>query len=299
MKFGVCLPHYGRPLDMEALAGAARSVEALGYDSIWVTDHIIVPQGLDIVYREHMLDALAFLNYLAAITRRVQIGTSVLILPYRPPVIVAKQVATADVLSGGRVVFGAGAGWMEGEFKALGIPFRERGARTNEALQAILACWGNEVPTVTGRYYPLEGMVASPQPIQRPHPPIWIGGLSPGAKERAVRFGQAWHPTGTAPDVLAVEWGQVRETAERRGRQEPLALTMRCGLRWGERPGQPPRFALAGSASEVSGQVEALARIGVSHLALDLSHLDYPRLLASLEDFAARVMPQFQDKRPS
>ncbi|MBI3953418.1 MAG: LLM class F420-dependent oxidoreductase [Chloroflexi bacterium] len=299
MKFGVCLPHYGRPLDMEALARAARSAEALGYDSLWVTDHVIVPRELDIVYRDHMLDALAFLSFLAGVTRRVQIGTSVIILPYRHPAVVAKQVATADVLSGGRVIFGAGAGWMEGEFQALGVPFRERGARTNEALQAIIACWENQQPTVKGKHYSFQGLVASPQPAQKPHPPIWIGGLSQRAKERAVRFGQAWHPTGTAPDVLAKEWAQVQEIAQRQGRREPLALTMRCGLRWGEQPASLPRFALAGSASEVAGQIETLARIGVSHLALDVSGMDYPRLEAALADFAAQVRPQFLDKRSS
>jgi probable F420-dependent oxidoreductase len=293
MKFGVCIPHYQRPLDIEALTRVARRAEALGYDSLWVTDHIIVPKESDTPYRDNMLDALAFLNYLAGITSRVQIGTSVIILPYRHPATVAKQLATADVLSGGRVIFGAGTGWMEGEFAALGVPFRERGARANEALQAIIACWTSSQPTMKGKYFAFEGVVASPPPVQKPYPPIWVGGLSQRAKERAVRFGQAWHPTGTAPEVLEKEWAQVQEIVKRQGRREPLALTMRCGIRMGERPANLPRFALTGSAGEVAGQIERLARIGVSHLALDVSALDYPRLEAVLEEFAAKVKPQF------
>ena len=131
MQIGLCLPHFGRHIDTGRLLEVARRADTLGFDSLWVTDHVIVPKDVYIAYREEMLDPLAVLPWLAGVTERIALGTSVIILPYRSPLPVAKLLASVDVLSGGRLIFGAGVGWMEGEFAALGVPFNERGSRTD------------------------------------------------------------------------------------------------------------------------------------------------------------------------
>ena len=138
MKFGVCIPHYGRAIDIDGLTKMAVTAEEVGFDSVFVTDHIIVPHVIpdrqDIVYRHDMLEPISLLTHLGAVTSNVNIGTSVIILPYRNPIILAKAIATADVLSKGRVIFGAAVGWMEGEFQALNSPYADRGLVSNEYL---------------------------------------------------------------------------------------------------------------------------------------------------------------------
>ena len=134
MKLGVCLPHYGRPIEVGRMLEVVRRAEDVGLDSVWVTDHVIVPEQANVIYREDMLDPLAVLPWLAGVTRRLALGTSVVILPYRSPIPVAKLLASVDVLSGGRLIVGAAIGWLEGEFDALGVPFKERASRSDEAL---------------------------------------------------------------------------------------------------------------------------------------------------------------------
>src|SRR6185295_11593739 len=141
MKLGICLPHYGRPIEPSRLVQLATRAEEMGLDSIWVTDHVIVPRDISLIYRSDMLDPLAVLPWLAGVTERIALGTSVIVLPYRSPLPVAKLLASVDVLSGGRLIFGAGVGWMEGEFAALGVPFNERGSRTDEALELFQKVW--------------------------------------------------------------------------------------------------------------------------------------------------------------
>jgi len=139
MKIGICLPHYGRPIEVARILEVVRRAEECGLDSIWVTDHVIVPRDVHIIYKDHMLDPLAILPWLAGVTQRISLGTSVIIAPYRSPIPVAKLLASVDVLSGGRLIFGVAVGWMEGEFAALGVPIKERASRTDEMIQLVRA----------------------------------------------------------------------------------------------------------------------------------------------------------------
>jgi probable F420-dependent oxidoreductase len=189
VKLGICVPHYGRPIEVERMLAVVRRVEEVGLDSVWVTDHVIVPHDVDIIYREDMLDPLAMLPWLAGVTERVFLGTSVVILPYRSPIPLAKLLASVDVLSGGRLIVGAAIGWMEGEFAALGVPFKERVSRSEEALTLMRTLWTQERPEVETPRYHLSGVQASPMPLRKPCPPIWIGGMSEGALRRVARLG--------------------------------------------------------------------------------------------------------------
>ena len=184
------------------MLAVAQHAEESGLDSLWVTDHVIVPRDAGVIYRDDMLDPLAALAWLAGVTERVALGTSVVILPYRSPVPVAKLLASVDVLSGGRLIVGAAIGWREGEFAALGVPFRERVSRSEEALELFRTIWTEARPKIETRRHHLSGLQASPMPLQKPRPPIWIGGASEGALRRVARFGDGWHATSSTPGTF-------------------------------------------------------------------------------------------------
>src|SRR2546425_2697800 len=202
MKLGICVPHYGRPIEVDRMLSVVRHAEEAGLDSVWVTDHVIVPRDVDVIYREHMLDPLAVLPWLAAATERVALGTSVVILPYRSPIPVAKLLASVDVLSGGRLIVGAAIGWMEGEFEALGVPFKERVSRSEEALTLFRALWTQAHPEIETKRHRLHDVSFSPLPLQKPRPPLYVGGNSEGALRRVARFADGWHATATNRDAF-------------------------------------------------------------------------------------------------
>lgn len=299
MEFGICIPHYGKPIDTAKILETARRAEALGFESIWVTDHILVPQTLDIIYRDNMLEPLALLNYLAALTTRVKIGTSVIILPYRNPIVVAKMLATTDQLSGGRLIFGAAVGWMEPEFAALGAPFAERGAFSDECLRLIKALWTQEQLSFAGRYFNFKDMQASPRPLQQPHPPIWVGGNSPRARRRVAEHGDGWHATAMPLDDLKAGIADVRRKWERCQRAGEPVFSMRipCAidgvsqevLRYPARPG---RDSLRGSIAAIVERLRGYQDLSIRHLVLEMSTQSHEATLASLEVFAERIRPQ-------
>src|SRR2546428_9292286 len=159
MKLGICLPHYGRPIDVGRMLEVARRAEGRGVYSVWVTDHIIVPEQANVIYRENMLDQLAVLPWLAGVTNRIALGTSVVILPYRSPIPVAKLLASVDVLSGGRLIVGAAIGWLEGEFEALSVPFKERASRSDETLELFRALWTQAHPKIQTKRHRVQDVV--------------------------------------------------------------------------------------------------------------------------------------------
>jgi probable F420-dependent oxidoreductase len=302
MEFGLCIPHYGKPLDIPNILDTVRLVEELGFDSVWVTDHLLVPQTLGIIYRDHMLEPLALLNYVAAITTRVKIGTSVVILPYRNPIVVAKMLATTDQLSAGRLIFGAAVGWMEPEFAALNVPFADRGAFSDECLRLIKLLWTEEKVSFEGRYFSFADMQASPRPLQHPHPPIWVGGNSPRARRRVAELGDGWHATAMPLDELKAGIADVRNKWVRRGRTGEPVFSMRipCSIEGVSQevlhypPRRPGQERLTGSISSIVDRLEVYQDLGVSHLALEMSTQSHEATFAGLEAFATRIRPQLK-----
>ncbi|MBI4337963.1 MAG: TIGR03619 family F420-dependent LLM class oxidoreductase [Chloroflexi bacterium] len=291
MEFGVCIPHYGVPIDAEGLRRFAARVEELGYDSIWVTDHIIVPQGLDIVYKERMLEPFAVLAHVAALTRRVKLGTSVIILGYRNPIVVAKMLATVDVLSGGRLIFGAAAGWMEGEFAALGVPFEQRGKLANEYLQVIRHLWTQPTAPFQGEYVHFSDVVFSPEPVQKPSPPIWVGGRSRRAVRRAVDYGDGWHPTQMGPDELAKEAAYMREYSTSKGRPKPPLLSLRGRPRFTDGAAGAERRPLSGTPQQIAQDLAVYQKAGLEYLVMDTGARSLEEALRTIERFAREVRP--------
>lgn len=302
MKLGICIPHYGRPIEIGRILEVARRAEERGLDSVWVTDHVIVPRDLEIIYRDHMLDPLAVLPWLAGVTRRISLGTSVVILPYRSPIPVAKLLASVDVLSGGRLIVGAAVGWMEGEFAALGIPVKERGSRADEALQLFRTLWTQEYPEVTTKRYRLEGVKASPMPLQKPRPPLLIGGGSEAAFRRVARFGDGWHASATTAQAFRQGQEAVLRHWKEQGREGMPIWSLRVPILIQDvhRPAVDMalirgRYAIQGPVAKVIEELEGFRVLGCSHVALEVSYTTFPAILDTIDILAQGVRPQLAE----
>src|SRR5271155_2569085 len=212
MQIGIHLPHIGRKASPDSIRRAAIQAEDLGFDDVWVSEHIIVPKDAKYPPSPSFYDPVLTLTWAAAHTKRVRLGTSVLVLPMRHPLPLAKELATLQNLSRGRLILGAGVGWLEAEFDALGVPFKERGRRMDEGIAMMKAVWGQDPVTFPSKYIPalITGRRPQPQPVKPI--PIWIGGSSDAAINRALRL-DGWHGSRVAPEQAA---GWVRRLRSER-----------------------------------------------------------------------------------
>jgi probable F420-dependent oxidoreductase len=296
VNFGVWLPNCRHLATPDVIRGTAVKAEQLGYDSVWVSDHVVTPTANVENFGEAIFDPLVTLAVAAGATSRVRLGTTVLIVPYRNPVVTAKMISSLDALSGGRVVLGIGAGWLPAESAALGVPFRERGAMTDEYLEAMRELWTSRAPSFAGKYTRFGDLVFEPKPLQKPHPPIWVGGHSPAALRRAARFGAAWHPINRPPEELRAGRAELARLCEASGRSTAPALTLRNDVRiLGPGESAPASThggrVLAGEPAALVEQIAELADCGVEHLVLELLAADGRDLDEQLVLFAERVRP--------
>jgi len=279
MQYGVHLPHLGRNVDRESLTEFAQAIEKAGFASGWVSDHVCWPADIQSAYPYTddgsfapasdmgWLDPIGTQLFVAGITERIQLGFTVLILPYRQPVTTAKQLATLDVLSNGRLILGAGVGWMREEAEILGMPWDHRGARSDEQLELFQQLFTQERPSYSGEYYQLPEVGFEPKPVQSPVP-IWIGGSSAAAFRRAGQFGSGFHAAFQSRSVVAEEWQQVKRQAELAGR-DPSQLVLSLRVYLDPAGAMEAEKSLSGSNQQMQDTVGALAEIGVQHLVLD------------------------------
>ena len=280
MRFGVTLGAGVPVMSPEFIVGYARAAEELGFDSVWFPDHVVIPLGhsSQYPYGEQMPyeddpnpDPLIMLSYVAAATSTIRLGTSILILPQRNPVVLAKQVATLDVLSGGRVDLGIGIGWLREEFEALGVPWRQRGRRTDEYIEAMRALWTQDEASYEGETVRFERLRCDPRPLQPGGVPIIIGGHTLPAARRAGRLGDGFLPNaqGRAWRELLTE---MRDAAEAAGR-DPDAIEI-----------------IAGGAPDPS-VIERLSEFGVTRMNFVISAQDVDgarRAMSSIMEQAGR-----------
>jgi probable F420-dependent oxidoreductase len=321
VEFGFALPGRGPLAKPDVALRLATRADALRYDSVFVTDHVVLPASMArSVYpysttgqlaggpAQDYLEPLAMLGCLAHATKRIRIGTSVLIIPYRNPLVTAKTLATIDQLSRGRVTLGAGVGWLREEFEALAAPpFAERGAVTDEYLALMRRAWTTDPVGFEGRYYAIRDVHVLPKPAQRGGIPVWIGGHTDAALKRAGTLGDGWHPIGLRPPALllpdeyAAKAKQVHAWAQRAGRDpRRITLTFRCPMdvrskRAKAAAGDRPPFQ--GTADEVLGDIRAYQATGVSHFVFDPVVPELGRVLANMERFADEVRPKIKRKR--
>lgn len=299
----------------ETAVALARRGEELGFNFAGVSDHIVIPKDIASRYPYSesgefsgggaggWMEQLTFVSFLAAATARLRLLTSVMVLPHRNPVHTAKALATIDVLSGGRLIVGCGVGWMREEFEALGAPpFERRGAVGNEYLAAFKELWTSDSPEFHGEFVSFSNIQALPQPVQKPHPPIWIGGESPPALRRAGEFGDAWYPIGNNPrypmrtiDQLKAGFERVRQNAASSGRGgDEIGLSFSVG--WYRDDGAEvlpdgSRRLLTGNPGQVAGDIRQLQEAGVGHLMLGMQSDTLEGTVRRMERFASEVKP--------
>jgi probable F420-dependent oxidoreductase len=226
LRIGICSANSGPYVTRERLGALAELAEAAGVDSIWVSEHLVVadPRTPPSPMEPHdpILDPVTTLAFLAGVTASARLGTGVIVLPLHNPLVLAKALATVDVLSGGRLIVGVGAGYVEREFQAIGVPFADRGARFEEHLEAMLAIWSQRRPAVAGRFVRFDGVQAHPHPTHEPRPPIVMGGYAPIVLRRTVRHADGWYGWGLDPGAVARYLGELREAEATVGRGEGL-----------------------------------------------------------------------------
>jgi len=251
MKFGIHLPQFGRAAGPDSITEAAQHAESLGYDDIWVSDHLAIPARAPYPPTAYIHEPFVTLTWAAAATKRVGLGMSVLVVPMRHPLELAKMFGSLDIMSGGRLIIGAGVGWLEEEFDALGVPFRERGKRTDDTIRIMRACWTEDPVTLDGGSVraKFREMRALPRP-DRPVP-IWIGGMSDPAINRAIKTGDGWHGSRQTPEEIAPFISRLRAA-----RPED-SFTISTRLSWD---------GLEDDNDEMRRQVAAFRELGVQHL---------------------------------
>ncbi|HSU06251.1 MAG TPA: LLM class F420-dependent oxidoreductase [Acetobacteraceae bacterium] len=313
MQIGFNLPNSG-PLSAPAtMARLAAEGEALGYDYLTLTDHVVLPDmkvpgypysgsgefyGTDPAVRHEQLVSL---GWIAAQTRRIRLVTAVMVVPHRPAVLAAKMLATLDVLSGGRLVVGVGAGWLQAEFDAIATPpFAERGAVTDEYLQAFRVLWTEERPRFAGKYANFENVVFAPKPVQRPHPPIWVGGESPPALRRTARLGDAWYPIGTnrqhpldSLPRLQAAIVRLQHLVTDAGR-DPASVTVvyrvkRVGAALPARASDGARRLFSGDDADIVSDLRAMQNIGVSGVDFDIERPEAAGAIDEMRRLKGRI----------
>ena len=314
MEFGFGVPSRGPLASLENIVALAQKGEELGFDIITVSDHIVVPNDIDSIYPYNetgeftssqsgeYMEQLTTIAYLAGVTSRIKLLTSVMVLPHRSPVLTAKMLATIDVLSQGRLIVGCGVGWMEEEFEAIGAPpYAERGAVGNEYLRVFKELWTSDDPSFDGEYASFSNIAFAPKPVQQPHPPLWIGGESPPALRRAGQLGDAWYPICSNPqfpvgtlEQFADYQARVRRHAERAGRDSD-ELDFAYSVNWfddaQEQIVEGERRILTGSPIQVAADIDALEHLGVNHLMLNFQGSDLEETFDLLARFTEGVRP--------
>ncbi len=301
MHIGVTIPNNWGIAEPRQVLAMGPLAEALGYDSVWVMDHLLnngyIRERLDDKPYYH---PLATLSYLAATTGRVRLGTSVMVLPYHNPVELAKYTATLDQISGGRLILGVGVGAMREEFEALGVPFAQRGALTNESMELMKELWTSPDPHYKSSRWNLAGFKFAPKPVQQPTIPLWVGGSSPGALRRAATLGDGWHPTGLSPEEFRTGRDEVRKLATAAGRDpDSVIMSMRVEVEVdGKASSQraATRARLPGdNADQMIAGIRAYQRVGVDHIVLALNSGDITSITTLMADIAQRVVPRLRD----
>jgi probable F420-dependent oxidoreductase len=314
MKIGLQPPNSGPHATPEFMTELAELGDQLGYDSLQVTDHILVPSQVNSRYpynatgvfasrpETDYYEPISLLAYLIGRTRRIRLGTSVLILPYRNPLLVAKQLACMDRLSGGRMVLGVGVGWMEEEFRILDAPsFAERGAVTDEYIEGFRRIWREGTTTLEGRYIHTPEIGVNPRPAQAGGIPIIVGGVRRPAIRRAARLGDGWQPFKLPPDELITGLNYLRAQARRSGRDlRGFTVSLRLGLRMTRepterRPEEEPWKTLVGPARDVLQHLRTYRDLGVTEVVFDFRTCRPDEMRETIQLCAEQIVPAFAE----
>jgi probable F420-dependent oxidoreductase len=293
MRYGICLPNFTDLATPESIDAAADVAERLRWDAVWTTDHVLVDHAAAATEYRTNYDAIQALAWVGARHPRLRLGTSVLVVPQRNAVVMAKEIATLDSLSGGRVIAGVGVGWNRNEFGNLGQAsrFDKRGTYLSEAIRLWRHLWSGSTEPFAGYFHPLEDFVFNPLPPQGAELPIWIGGRTEPALRRAGRLADGYHSSAASPEEYAKRLPIIRAAADAAKRPLPN-LSARVRVAFDESvPGANAGYAMRGSPETVAAEVRAFADLGVEDVALWFIEPSAERLVAAAERFAAEVVP--------
>jgi len=310
MRYGFYLPTRGPLATRDGVLALACEGERLGLHSAMIADHVIFPVTSESPYPYTLdgkhpsggdaLETFSILGVVAGATEKLRLVTSVLILPYRNPVLTAKMVASLDVLSGGRVTLGIGVGWLKEEFDALHSPaFERRGAVSDEWLAIFKQLWTQSPATFKGRFYDYADIRCEPLPLQKPHPPIWVGGHSPAALRRTARHADGWHPVGAVaasplpPDEMRAHLATLKRLTDAEGRDfSRLHISYKAPLYDTNIPDRDGnRRSFSGAPEQIADDIHSFAKIGVHELIFDFRGQSQAESVERLQRFAAEVMP--------
>jgi probable F420-dependent oxidoreductase len=281
----------------------ARRMEALGYDSLWASDHVVIPHRITSRYpyspsgqfplgpEVPFLEPLTTLALVAGVTERVRLGTSILVLPHRNPVLAAKMAATLDHLSEGRLVLGVGVGWMREEIELLGGDYDRRGAWSDEALAVMRACWRDARTAHHGEFFSFDDIGVFPKPT-RGDIPVLIGGHTERALRRVVALGDGWHAAFITPEALQADIVRLRAECARQKRPfDQLTISVRAGLSLREAPLGSDRKPLQGSRDQILADLVAFRDLGVESMLLETRYRDLDDMIGIYETFARDIRP--------
>ena len=291
MDFGLALPNLGAGSSAEGIEAAAEVAERLGYTTVWTTDHLVTDHAAAPTYGR-IFEAILTLAHLAGRTERVKLGVSVIVVPQRQAVLLAKELATLDVLSRGRVIAGVGIGWNRTEMANMGMAdrFTVRGAYLDETIAVWRHLWSGSTEPFEGRFNELTDYVFDPLPAQPGGPPIIVGGSSEPAFRRAGTVGDGYHFSAASPAAVAPRLPVVRAAAEAAGRPMP-PVSGRARVRFDSKAAEGDTYAMAGTPEEIAAEVRAFEALGVSHLVLVLNETDSARYVSIAERFQREVVP--------
>jgi probable F420-dependent oxidoreductase len=293
MDFGLILPSYRAGATLESIDAASAAAARLGWHSVFTTDHLLVEPSARSSDYANLFEAVVTLAHIAARQPSLQVGTSVIVVPMRNAVVLAKELATVDALSGGRLIVGAGVGWNQAEFDYVGAAdrFHQRGAYLEESIAIWRQLWSGESGPFHGRFHSFEEVRFAPLPAQGANVPIWLGGRDERGLRRAGRIADGYHSTTTGPPAYAVRVPIIRAAAEAAGRPMPL-LSARLRVAFGAK--EAPFYQLGGTSGQMVAELRAFAEVGVSHVALDFAETDPDRCVTLLERFDAEVCAAFR-----
>jgi probable F420-dependent oxidoreductase len=289
MDYGLALPSLGDGATSEGIGAAAEAARRHGFRDVWTTDHLLVPPAAAADYGR-IYEAITTLAWLAGQTTGIGLGTSVVVVPMRNAVVLAKELATVDVLSGGRLIAGFGIGWNEVEYGNVGVldRFHVRGAYLEETIEVCRQLWSGSGAPFHGRFHDFDEYVFGPLPERGANLPIWLGGRDERALRRAGRLADAYQSSATGPAQYAERVPLIRAAAEAAGRPMP-ALSARVRVEPAGAPGQG--YAMRGSPAEIAAEIRAFAELGVGHLALAFPESDPAGISSAVERFREQVAP--------
>ena len=309
MDIGLSIP---RLPDAEGIRRFVQRAEELGFESVLAGDHILLPTGGTNQYPytadgsfsrpsdEPFLETMTMLGYMAACSHTIKLGSTVIILPYRNPLVQAKMFASLDVLSNGRMICGVGVGWLEKEFDTLGVPYAERGAMSDEYLEIFKVLWTQSNPEFHGRYFDIKDIQFYPKPVQQPHIPVWVGGHSRPALRRVAKYGDCWHTTRQTPDFVARNLPYLRERAERAGRDPAgISVSLKRSLHFTDLDASEEKSVRTGgvliaTTPEVIDDVYYCRELGIDQLTYDFRVEGIEACIGVMEHLAKEVLPVAQ-----